>query len=513
MQTHLNVTDNAASQNAQEILVYKKLFPLWCLFTLSIFSFLTTLGLPYQGEEAVYTLTSLEMWYQKEWFVPFLYGHEYGRPPLYNWGIIPLATWLGWEHMLLAARIVTSLATLGSTFILFFFTESLFRNRTLTLLATCIYLSGDLLLRRGWLAYADPLFSFFVFLAISSLWFGLQNKNKTWIILAVISLFASFLTKAFTGYVFYGCTLLILLWRHPNRSILWSPFSIIMHVFSLVLILLWDYSFSDGSHKENMIFDIVTKFNWDDFFAYGLKLITFPLDIVHRWLPCTALLIYFWIKAYFSKKSTSKESMYSYQTKKITTHTIYASAHNNIKFVFWVFCINYIPYWIAPFARVRYLLPLYPFIAILLAYGVYHLDSKKMKIVIYALWGCLIIKYVMGFWGYSFFEKQHRGSYQAAAVDILNIAGEFPLYSNNVAATGLSVTAHLDILRLPAAPLKRPPDPNNWKDGFVLNYSQTLPNVNDTEIAKVYSFGGSKLYLLCRGEACQEMRVPGPTKQ
>src|SRR5436190_17665087 len=104
-------------------LVYKNHRILWAIVALSIISFLTTLGLPYQGEEAVYTLTSLEMWYQKQWFVPILCGSEYGRPPLFNWAIIPLATALGWNKMLIASRIVAFIATLGSTFLLYFFTN------------------------------------------------------------------------------------------------------------------------------------------------------------------------------------------------------------------------------------------------------------------------------------------------------------------------------------------------------------------------------------------------------
>jgi hypothetical protein len=65
----------------------------------------TTLGLPYIGEEAVYTITSLEMRLNHDYFVTTLYGTNYGRPPLLNWLIIPLAEMLGWDRMLLASRL------------------------------------------------------------------------------------------------------------------------------------------------------------------------------------------------------------------------------------------------------------------------------------------------------------------------------------------------------------------------------------------------------------------------
>jgi hypothetical protein len=78
---------------------------LWLLYTLAAASFLTTLHLPYIGEEAVYTITSMEMWTQRDFLVPTLFGSLYGRPPLYNWLIIPLANLFGWDHVLVAARL------------------------------------------------------------------------------------------------------------------------------------------------------------------------------------------------------------------------------------------------------------------------------------------------------------------------------------------------------------------------------------------------------------------------
>src|SRR5689334_11464268 len=85
-------------------------YGLW--FIVALLSLLTTLPLPYVGEESVYTLTSLEMAFNHEWLVPTLYGANYARPPLFNWLIIPLAQFLGWTHVLIASRLVTLGATL-----------------------------------------------------------------------------------------------------------------------------------------------------------------------------------------------------------------------------------------------------------------------------------------------------------------------------------------------------------------------------------------------------------------
>lgn len=468
----------------QENTLYKKRVMLWLLFALSILSLFTTITLPYQGEEAVYTLTSLEMWYYNEWFAPLAYGNDYGRPPLFNWAIIPLATLLDWKQVLVASRLVTVLSTIGSACILGGLTQRLFQNKTLSLFTLCIFLSGDLLFRRGWLAYADPLFSFFVFLAIASLWLCLESKRKTWLGLAVVGLIASYLTKALTGYAFYAGALLVLLCRHPNRRVLWTPGSIALHSFALGFILLWDYCFSHSSHSAVMISDILTKFNLENAVAYLVKLMTFPLDTLYRFLPCSGLLLYFVLK----DRVTQKPSLQLFK-------------NDTLKTLLWIVLINYIPYWIAPFVRIRYLLPLYPFISILIAYGLTELgkqDKTRMNLSLLALWLCLLLKYSVSV-GIPYYEKQYKRDFKATAEDIIKRVGKYPLYTNNMAATGLSVTAHLDILRLPKAPLEV--SPKKWKNAFVLTYSPDFPN---TKVVKIYPFDKSSVYLLCRGKACRK---------
>ena len=67
----------------------------WWLYAAAALSLFTTLTLPYIGEEAVYTITSLEMRLNHDYFVNTLYGTNYGRPPFLNWRIIPLAEVMG----------------------------------------------------------------------------------------------------------------------------------------------------------------------------------------------------------------------------------------------------------------------------------------------------------------------------------------------------------------------------------------------------------------------------------
>lgn len=501
---------------------------LFTFFILSILSFLTTLQLPYLGEEAVYTISSLEMWYHKEWFTPILYGAGYGRPPLFNWCIILLAKVLHWENVLLASRLVTSLATLVSTLMLFALTQILFKNKTRSLFIVCIYLSGDLLLRRGWLAYADPLFAMGIFIAIASAWIALEKKQKAWFVLVSLGLIISYLSKALTGFVFYGISFLVLARLHPNRRLLISPFSILMHLGSLFFIFIWNKNFSQGIHNQSMMSDILRRIALPDFSSYVLKIMTYPFDTFIRCFPYGALLLYFAIMLYWrerSKQATSNICQTECHNASVPTSSYLSnffsfsslssfssasscsrrsifpiSLHNSIRILFWILILNYIPYWFSPFARIRYLLPLYPFFAIFVAYMFIHWEEKIKCIKTTLLWmgGCLILKYAMALVIDPYYEKQYRGDYQATAQKILDEVGNFPLYTNNVSATGLSVTAYLDILRLPKAPLSHPPE--EWPQGFFLSNVNDYPN---TQISRIFVLGSRKMYLLCRGKACE----------
>ena len=55
----------------------------------------------------------MEMKARGEYFINTLYGTNHGQPPLLNWLVIALADGLGWEHVLVASRLVAACATIG----------------------------------------------------------------------------------------------------------------------------------------------------------------------------------------------------------------------------------------------------------------------------------------------------------------------------------------------------------------------------------------------------------------
>lgn len=453
----------------------------WGLVILASLSFLTTLGLPYVGEEAVYTISSYEMWYHQSWIAPTIYGGNYARPPLFNWFMIPLANVIGWDNILVAARIVTIFATLGMAAVLYGFVKQLFKNNFVAIFSVLAFLAGDLLFRRGWIAYADPIFSFFVFTSIVCLWFALERSSAVWILLAGICLAGSFLSKAITGYAFYGTALVVMFAKHPNRKYLLSPAPMLLHLAALAFPFLWSLNISQGAHGGGMVSDVLTKFSTENFLTYFFQTLIYPVETLGRFLPLSALVLYYWFKKGGFSKFEPQDSIQKARDQFV------------IPILLWIVVLNYIPYWLSPQNRIRYLLPLYPFISLLFAYAIYRFGQKPVKVALVWLGIGIFLKYVAGFWYFPFYEKTHRGSYMSAAEDILSITKDQPLYASDDSSSGLSVVANIN--RINRLAKDRPPlvRPKAGNKGYIISY---VPDVIGSKLVKSYAFGGDKLYLV-----------------
>jgi hypothetical protein len=78
------------------------------------------------------------------------------------------------------------------------------------------------------------------------------------------------------------------------------------------------------------------------------------------------------------------------------------------------------------------------------------------------------------------------------------------LYTKDVTAAGLAVTAYMNIARLPRPVLTYPPQ--QWDSGFVINFA---PDETLGKVAAKFPLAGDTLYLLCRGVACDaNLRAP-----
>lgn len=458
------------------------------LLILALVSFIPTLWLPYIGEEAVYTITSLEMIWNQDWLAPTLYGRQYGRPPFFNWLIIFIISFLGTENILLASRLVTISATFASGFVLMQLVKQLLNNKTLAIFSALIYFSGDLLFRRGWLAYSDPLFSFFVFSSIACAWIAIDKKRPLLFSWIPLLLSAAFLTKALTCYAFYGLTLIILGYRYRCFRFLAKPFPVIMHILTLLFPLFWTMIISP-QQGNNMITDVISKLSLISLPTYMLKIVSFPFESFLRWLPFSLIAVYF---------------LYQKRPFFIQKEKIIKDQNNRIPIILMtaipIFLINYVPYWLAPETYVRYLLPLYPIAAIIFALFFWQQGTKTLKMVLFGICISLIIKFGLAMFGYQYYEKHYRGNYLEVAHNIMQKTKGHPVYTKDFFSPSvMSVIAHIDAILLKKSMIMAPSD--HWQDGFILKETPDL-NMPESKVVHHYLLGRHSIYLVCLGRAC-----------
>lgn len=450
----------------------------WWLYAAAALSLFTTLTLPYIGEEGVYTITSLEMRLNRDFFLNTIFGANYGRPPFLNWLIIPLAEMMGWERVLLASRLIAATATVATGLVLAWLTQNLTRNSALAALSALVFLSGDALFYRGWLAYSDPVFTLCIFGAIACLWVSVLRRRGELLWIAAVLLACGFLTKEQTAYVYYGVAFAALLLDRNARHYLFGVNSVLAHAAALAAVVVWNAVLTHG--MQNITAGVIAqKLMTVEIGDYLNQLWSFPLETVLRFMPASLVAIYY---------------VWRQRTAPATDVT---GTEFPWRVLLVMVVVNYLPYWLGPKTHIRYIMPIYPLISLLIAAAIWRCGERPVAITVRWLTVMVALRYVIGLWGFPWYQQHYRGDYAGTAAQIAATTHGFPLYATDYSATGLSVTAHLDTMRYPEPYLRWPPP--QWDSGFVLSYT---PNAELGQVKASYKLGGNTLYLLCRGAAC-----------
>ncbi len=456
------------------------------LFLVAALTAFGPLAFHYVGEEGILTISSLEMWLRGDWLRLWMYGGDAMHGVFANWLIIPLAAVVGWEYVLPAARAVMVLSTLATGLTVYGLLRRLGRDTSLALLAATAYITfADILIYRGWLAYRDPLFGFLAFSSIAALWIGAREARGSWIAGAGLLAFAAFLTKGLTAYVFVGTAAFVLLLSPDTRRALLQPSALMIGAMALALPLLWLYTVqAGGAQAARFAGEISAKLVPPGLGPWAAKLLMYPLETWLRLLPASGVALYVWLRMPAARHVLARGSV----------------AWNAA----WIGFLGFLPYWLAPYSHFRYLLPVVPFAAIVFA-EVIAQGGARIRIATYRLmWGIVAFKLIFVAILFPLYQENYRGAnYAQAASDIIEKTRGHALYAANVSATGLSVTANINIARLPQPPLTFPPA--DLKDGFVITYE---PDPRIGPIAAQYRLGGNDLYLLCRGAACTARPQP-----
>ena len=457
----------------------------WIAFALAAASFAATLTLPYVGEEGIYTIAAMEMKVRSQYVLNTLYGTNHGQPPLLNWLVIPVADLIGWPNVLVASRFVTACATIGTGLVLAWLVLGLLQDARFAAFTALVYLTSDALIYHGWIAYTYPTLAFFTFTAIACLWMATVRQSSPLVWLATATLCCAALTKGASAYGFYAAAGLVLLCRRTLRPFLLRPRVIVPHLLAVVFYFVWHRYLIGSAAQQSMDFSaLVEKLRGFEWKNYLNQLWTFPLETLLRFAPASLLVAYAWLRRRGPDGSTRQ-------------------AHAAIATAAWIAFLGWMPYWLWPDTGTRYVMPLYPLAALLIADALWRQNVVTMRTVARWLFATITFKYIVALWVFPAYLREHRGDYAAVAAEIEAMTAGAVLYANDVSATGLSVVANLDARRFPRQPVQWPP--REWTTGFVLSNAE-----NDAlgSVARKFPLGGKTLYLLCRGSACERQRAP-----
>lgn len=453
------------------------------LLWLAALSFLPTLGFYMVGEEGSYTISSLEMWDSKHWFIQTIYGQSLQRPPLINWLAMPIASVLGWSHILFVIRLITVAATLGMAAWLYWLTRKLWGDKSFALFAalTCLSLA-DLLFYRGWLSYTDPLFGFFIFSALANLWVACVEKHRGWLALSVLWIGCALLTKVFTAYIFYATAVLVLAWQRPYRQFLLSPAALLILGLALIVPYIWFASLPQVSGQSgSMVSEITRKLSAQDGWSYVQRLFTYPLETLAWLIPAPLLAIYMLAR----KRLVQAESM---------------PIHFQV--ALWITALSVLPYWLAPQGGMRYLVPVYPLIALLSARLILRSGDAGMQLALRWFAGIIALKFIFALVLFPYYQTHYRGeNYVATAHAIHQKTAAYPIYVNDVRSIGMNIIGQLDLDRLPSPPLLIPPA--HWDNGFLLTGASADAG---SQLVEKITVAKDDIYLFCRGAACLNIK-------
>ena len=437
----------------------------------------------YVGEEANYTIMSMEMWQRQIFRSVVALGGVGGRPPLYNWLMIPVARLVGWSQVLLAARLVTLGATLGTALTLGWWARSLWPGVGAGKLAGLLYLvTADVLFYRGWLAYADPLFAFFMVLSAYLLWSAVQRRNLFWLVLSLWVIFASYLTKVMTAYAYYGGIWLVLSSQRSGREFLWSRRALGIYVLGLLPMGLWlgVVGHQDTLQVTGQLDDVSNKLlSLDDLSAWFLKLGEFPLSILAGLLPSS-------LWALWGMTAQRRQGI---------------PWPMPVKLLSGMALLNFLPYWVAPYSAPRYVLPEYGLVVLVATYYLTHepvlFQSGILRPERWVV-GLALLGLGVSAVGYPLYQQRVRGdNYARMATQIEALAGPYPVYTLNWTSVGLSVAALIDSRHFGRPAIVTPPP--RFADGLVIAETpRDLPGDGWAELEGQ----AEQLILICRGKVC-----------
>ena len=177
-----------------------------------------------------------------------------------------------------------------------------------------------------------------------------------WIAAAALSCAA--LTKGWNCYLFYAVAAAVLLSRRELRAFLTTPWVLVPHLAAAALFFVWHQGLTGGAQQATVISMTMAKLRAFDFGAHLHQLWWFPLEMMLRFVPASFLVAYFWLRR---EPAGAKDRRHD---------AAFATAA-------WIAFLNFLPYWLWPHTATRYVQPLYPLAAFLIAHALSRLECPR----------------------------------------------------------------------------------------------------------------------------------------
>lgn len=334
---------------------------------------LTTLTI--RGEEPRRAGVAKEMLATGEWFVPRLQGQPFlTRPPLQNWSIA-LCTKLTSDDRL-AMRLPSALAIMLTTFLVFWY-SSHFLRRTGAFAAAVSFATMAQVMELGRLAETEALFTFFVGASLLVWHLGYAKKwpaPTVWMAGYGFAALGALTKGAQAPAYFIGATCLYLVLRRDWRWLFgWSNLAGML-LFAVVLGA-WGVPFffeAGWPGVGSMLFDEVgLRFSDVSLTAIVGHLLAYPFEVLMCMLPWSVALVGLCFPSSWSSPSTDRDLDVHRATVPALLpawllHDSRGSWRQAVFFALTCLVVAFPTCWIPPGAHERYLMPLYPLVAVMI---------------------------------------------------------------------------------------------------------------------------------------------------
>ncbi len=332
-----------------------------CLLTLPAL-FINLGVMPYTSDEPTRAIVTMEMIWSGNLITPTFTGeYYYNKPPLYNWILIPFASFSSGEvewHL----RIPSILALFGFCLTIFLFTRKWFGNRH-ALVASLMYITcGRILFWDSMLGLIDIFYSWITFTGFVFIINGILKNELRQLYLASYLLAAlGFLLKGMPSLVFQAITLITVFIATKKFRHLFS----LWHFAGIALFLIIAGSYMWLYSRENSLQQLLSVL-WDQssqrtamrkgFSDSIYHLLLFHPKMVYHFLPWSVFVVLLVFRPYRQKVSGW------FRTEDNQNTDCKSELHYNqvLRLIILVFCANIIVYWLSPATIPRYVLMLAP---------------------------------------------------------------------------------------------------------------------------------------------------------